>query len=520
MGAISAEGVKVFCDIPYMEIEEFKCTEKINEHTDIVIKLKISERTALWFDTHSLCGRKIKAELWREKKICGIIWGSIVSCELENIEHHFFVSLKAVSLTNEMDKEEKTCRFQRVGYPYQRFIEDMMGKYSGACILGGMFQQNIRYPIMQYRETDWNLLKRIAAQFDVGVIADAGSDVPKTFLGGSVLKEYILDSFDKIRQVNAKHQVHIHTWETYGLGDRIRIGQMRLEVKEKITVFRHGLIEYDYWAGPPGKEMGIAENERLRGISMRGTILEVRDEYVKLDFGRAEDQTEMDENFRYPYLPVTGNIMYSMPEKGSEAELYFPTADVKHAYVRNCFLPKKKYPRESTKFFHTCYGKGMAMEPGVILWIARTKQGQCQNMSLSDERGIYVSSHKAIVLEARGNINVCAGASCTMVGRTEVKVKQKGTPNTIHMSGNGIEMRSERYETAAADIGKKKERRPDNVPVVSEASFAEMKECAIAAIPNHGIQEGIAEQALAAIPKTLSGNIGNDVIMGDLGGRG
>ena len=29
MGAISAEGVKVFCDIPYMEIEEFKCTENI-----------------------------------------------------------------------------------------------------------------------------------------------------------------------------------------------------------------------------------------------------------------------------------------------------------------------------------------------------------------------------------------------------------------------------------------------------------------------------------------------------------
>ena len=116
---------------------------------------------------------------------------------------------------------------------------------------------------------------------------------------------------------------------------------MRLEVKEKITVFRNGLIEYDYWAGSLGKEMGKAENEKLRGISMRGTILEVKDEYVKLDFGRVEDQTEMDENFKYPYLPVTGNIMYSMPEKGSEAELYFPTADVKHAYVRNCFCPKR-----------------------------------------------------------------------------------------------------------------------------------------------------------------------------------
>ena len=95
------------------------------------------------------------------------------------------MSLRAVSLTNEMDKEEKTCRFQRVGYPYRWFIEDMMEKHSGACLLGGMFQQNIRYPIMQYRETDWNLLKRIAAQFDVGVIADAGSGVPKIFLGGT-----------------------------------------------------------------------------------------------------------------------------------------------------------------------------------------------------------------------------------------------------------------------------------------------------------------------------------------------
>lgn len=60
MDALSINQIRVSCDIPYKEIMVFECREKVNEHTEIHIKLLTSYKTLEWFENHSLCDRNLK----------------------------------------------------------------------------------------------------------------------------------------------------------------------------------------------------------------------------------------------------------------------------------------------------------------------------------------------------------------------------------------------------------------------------------------------------------------------------
>ncbi len=51
--------------------------------------------------------------------------------------------------------------------------------------------------------------------------------------------------------------------------------------------------------------------------------------YLKLDIDGADGKAL----HPYPWIPPTGNVMYCMPQEGTEAYLYFPEAEEESAYA-------------------------------------------------------------------------------------------------------------------------------------------------------------------------------------------
>ena len=49
--------------------------------------------------------------------------------------------------------------------------------------------------------------------------------------------------------------------------------------------------------------------------------------YLKLDIDGADGKAL----HPYPWIPPTGNVMYCMPQEGTEAYLYFPEAEEESA---------------------------------------------------------------------------------------------------------------------------------------------------------------------------------------------
>ena len=71
----------------------------------------------------------------------------------------------------------------------------------------------------------------------------------------------------------------------------------------------------------------------MAGVSLRGTVekLEKESVYLKLDIDGADGKAL----HPYPWIPPTGNVMYCMPQEGTEAYLYFPEAEEESAYAVN-----------------------------------------------------------------------------------------------------------------------------------------------------------------------------------------
>ena len=69
----------------------------------------------------------------------------------------------------------------------------------------------------------------------------------------------------------------------------------------------------------------------MAGVSLRGTVEKREKEsvYLKLDIDGADGKAL----HHYPWIPPTGNVMYCMPQEGTEAYLYFPEAEEESAYA-------------------------------------------------------------------------------------------------------------------------------------------------------------------------------------------
>lgn len=72
-------------------------------------------------------------------------------------------------------------------------------------------------------------------------------------------------------------------------------------------------------------------NWKMAGVSLRGTVEKREKEsvYLKLDIDGADGKAL----HPYPWIPPTGNVMYCMPQEGTEAYLYFPEAEEESAYA-------------------------------------------------------------------------------------------------------------------------------------------------------------------------------------------
>ena len=100
-------------------------------------------------------------------------------------------------------------------------------------------------------------------------------------------------------------------------GGRFFIGEVRAELSGGSLIFCYGLYP---------ERMRIRErfNEGIAGISLFGKVLRAEEESLALSF--PEDAGKGGEKL-YPWMPISGNVMYCMPEIGAGVRLFFGDRD-------------------------------------------------------------------------------------------------------------------------------------------------------------------------------------------------
>lgn len=92
--------------------------------------------------------------------------------------------IEALSYTYVLDIEYKTRSFQDVNMTYDCLLDTVLREYSGSdCVNVAARGETLNGLTMQYQETDWEFLKRMASRFYTPLIANHTFKSPKFSLG-------------------------------------------------------------------------------------------------------------------------------------------------------------------------------------------------------------------------------------------------------------------------------------------------------------------------------------------------
>ena len=125
----------------------------------------------------------------------------------------------------------------------------------------------------------------------------------------------------------------------------------------------------------------------MAGVSLRGTVEKREKEsvYLKLDIDGADGKAL----HPYPWIPPTGNVMYCMPQEGTEAYLYFPEAEEESAYavseIHNSRCPV--FADAQRRELVTEHGKKLRLHAD-MLGFARGKEETVQECRMGED-GIH-----------------------------------------------------------------------------------------------------------------------------------
>lgn len=203
-------------------------------------------------------------------------------------------------------------------------------------------------PVIRYRETEWEFVKRLASHLGTYVMADTTTGRPNIWFGIRKANEipplqaedyhvYICYGKDG---VGGKQTIYeVQSREAYMLGDTTAIWGKTATICEVRAAYQQGELMYTYRLTQELDSL-ITYQEQFTGMELSGTVDEVKGEQVKIaleiDGGISKG------NYFYQWYPETGNVMYAMPEKGAKIFLTFGNADEREGFAVRCMLAKSE----------------------------------------------------------------------------------------------------------------------------------------------------------------------------------
>ena len=344
--------------------------------------------------------------------------GVIREAEMVRVGGYNRFHVELLSGTCLMDREVRSRSFQDVSQTYSQVAQQVCSEYSGGaaiCTVGE--DKTLNQPVIQYRETDWEFLMRMASHCGGVLVPETHRGLPRLWFGfpdRSFTCELPEDAYtsgisQRYYELGgsaagySKADFFYYDVESPQLCDlgwyTVFKGQPFI-ISEKYAILERGELIFTYRLGRPGLGWGkMLYNEKISGMTLLGEVLETSRETLKL-------KLDIDKGWNpggpYPYTwrPETGNFMYCMPQVGTRVSLYCPNYDEKTAIAVNCVRTNGsdcgRMSDPSKRSFVTEHGKEMNLYPDEMSLLGGSN-GQVQML---DEEGIIIGSEKPVVIRA------------------------------------------------------------------------------------------------------------------------
>jgi hypothetical protein len=464
------------------DIRELRIERKVNDHVRVFINGIVGGGQKEQYLEMTEAATRLMVECVKPQGKVRLFSGVVTRIAVNTAGDVYHFEVDGASDTYLLDVKRRDRSFQDLNLEYRQLIETVIAASGALCNKPAVKDEKLENFILQYHETDWEFLKRIASRkpFTTGLVADTTGNKAQFWFGIPEGKEH---SFNKqgpcytvtkkiavYRDAAANHlpeareagfiDYRMPTDEFFNIGDRVKFNGQKLAVDQAVATMSGGILRFECSLIP---EAGLKQNPlyhpELTGVSIEGRVIAVEQDQLKVSLVGIGERTQAKERACFfPYATAytaEGNTgWYCMPEIDDFVRLYFPTPKEEDAFVTTAVRSRKKADngKESSpqpsgdkldnpqiKYFRTKFGKEIMFSEDEILITG--KDGELL-VRLNEAKGIEILSSQAVALTAKKDITitaeegkvaisagdeidlVCKAGSIKMDGETHIKGSQ------------------------------------------------------------------------------------------------
>ena len=155
-------------DMTSFQVKDMRINHCPNEHVALALEGYISEIEVEKVQRLALEDEVVQVSAIED----GFAWkcfGLIYDIELQHLLHEKYLKLTLISQSVKMDQERKTRSFQNNGTMISEIIEYVCKDYNAVVTINGT-DKKMDEMVVQYQETDWEFIKRLASQMNQQII--------------------------------------------------------------------------------------------------------------------------------------------------------------------------------------------------------------------------------------------------------------------------------------------------------------------------------------------------------------
>jgi hypothetical protein len=449
---------------PYklVNLLELKITKKINDHARLhftgIVPEELKDSYVEMTDTHTQIQIN---QIDEQSNSTPLFTGMALSIEVKAVRDIYYIEVEAVSHTYRLDVKRQSRSFQNKDMPYSALLQQVASDYPGVDVMDVASKgARIEKFTMQYQETDWQFLKRMASRFHTGLVPASTFDRPKFYFGvpegGSKgkledfhysvrkkLSDFRNSSENYIQGIDENDFIYyeVETDQVLDIGSRVDFKGKSLFVCEAYTQMKNSLLKHQYiLCSEKGMSQNTLYHQGITGLSIQGRVIDVEKDNVKVHLDIDQEQSAA-EAYWFPYSSVytaEGNTgWYCMPEINDDVRIYFPSQKEEEGIAISSvrkdseIREKNKLGNPDIKYFRTAAGKEIMLSPEEI--VITGKDGEIF-IKLNEKDGIQIFSKKNIKMISQEDISMSAGKKIVMSAKEEINMTCK--ESNIKMDGN------------------------------------------------------------------------------------
>ncbi len=425
-----AVGEKVACVI------DLEILEEAGEHGKLSV-LAVSDKETkddIIHDTNGVMALLYVRDKESEALPESLFEGFILKTQVEAEGETYYIHIEAVTSSYLMDTQSYNLSYQDVALTSHQLIQKVMDFFEG--------QVQIRIPeetrgciAVQYQETFWEFLKRIASEYEAYVYPDSSTLKIQLRVGLSETVEFVQwddlpyrierNTAPQDRFSSWKKQIryHLQTYDILSLGNRVFFQDKELFIRKINRYMSNGLLVSEYvLCFEEGFHNKPYSNPLLSGVSIYAQVEKVKRNKVQVQM-ITDILKECTSPYYFPFSTVAassdGSGWYCMPKAGDMVRIFFPTSKEKEGYAIACTMGESAPAQESSmvnpdlKDITAPDGKTVKfIEGGILLSVGggtgAVKLTNDGKVEITSEEDIFIKAAEEIAIYTEGELELSA----------------------------------------------------------------------------------------------------------------